>query len=104
MRQARTHSWAPDTSPKLKSLQDLNIRINPEVTTGVVHHASLRLDGGLHLLPCMCKFIHLTLESSDPFHRALSLVNPITDDRSKGAYQSRYLVEMEVPAQRLGSR
>jgi hypothetical protein len=27
----------------------------------------------------MCKFIHLMLKSSDPFHRALRLVNPITD-------------------------
>jgi hypothetical protein len=27
----------------------------------------------------MCKVIHPSLESSDPFHRALGLVNPITD-------------------------
>jgi hypothetical protein len=27
----------------------------------------------------MCKVIHLSLESSDPFHHTLSLVNPITD-------------------------
>jgi hypothetical protein len=27
----------------------------------------------------VCKVINLMLESSDPFHRALSLVNPITD-------------------------
>jgi hypothetical protein len=27
----------------------------------------------------VCKVIHLSLESSDPFHRVLSLVNPITD-------------------------
>jgi hypothetical protein len=40
-RQVRTHVWAPDTSPKLKSLQDLSIRVNPEVTKEVVHHASL---------------------------------------------------------------
>jgi hypothetical protein len=32
MRQAQTHTWAPGTSPKLKSLQDLSIRVNPEVT------------------------------------------------------------------------
>jgi hypothetical protein len=30
MRQVRTHIWAPDTSPKLKSLQDLRIRVNPK--------------------------------------------------------------------------
>jgi hypothetical protein len=41
MRQLITHTWAPDTSPKLKSLQDLSIRINPEVTKEVVHHAGL---------------------------------------------------------------
>jgi hypothetical protein len=40
-RQARTQTWAPDTSPKLKSLQDLNIRVNPEVTKEVMHHAGL---------------------------------------------------------------
>jgi hypothetical protein len=41
MRQARTHTWAPNTSPKHKSLQDLSIRVNPEVTEEVVHHAGL---------------------------------------------------------------
>jgi hypothetical protein len=41
MRQARTHTWAPGTSPKLNSLQDLSIRVNPEVTKEVMHHASL---------------------------------------------------------------
>jgi hypothetical protein len=30
MRQVRTHTWAPGTSPKLKSLQDLSIRVNPQ--------------------------------------------------------------------------
>jgi dihydrodipicolinate reductase len=41
MRQARTHTWALGTSPKLKSLQELSIRVNPEVTEEVVHHAGL---------------------------------------------------------------
>jgi hypothetical protein len=41
MRQARTHTWAPDTSPKLKSLQDLSIRVNLKVTKEVMHHAGL---------------------------------------------------------------
>jgi hypothetical protein len=41
MRQVRTHTWAPGTSPKLKSLQDLSIRVNPEVTEEVMHHAGL---------------------------------------------------------------
>jgi hypothetical protein len=41
MRQARTHTWAPDTSPKLKSLQDLSIRVNPEVIEGVKSHVGL---------------------------------------------------------------
>jgi hypothetical protein len=39
MRQVQSHTWAPGTSPKLKSLQDLIIRINPEVTEEVMHHA-----------------------------------------------------------------
>jgi hypothetical protein len=77
MRQVRTHTWAPGTSPKLKSLQELSIRVNLEVTEEVVHHASLWLDGGLHLHLHMCKVIHPLLESSDPFPSVLSLVNPI---------------------------
>jgi hypothetical protein len=76
MRQVRTHSWAPGTSPKLKPLQDLSIRVNLEVTEGVMHHAGLGVDGGLHLRLHVCKVIHPSLESSDPFHHAL---NPITD-------------------------
>jgi hypothetical protein len=79
MRQVRTHTWALGTSPKLKSLQDLSINVNSKVTKEVVHHASLRVDGGLHLCLHMCKVIHPSLELFDPFHRALSLVNPITD-------------------------
>jgi hypothetical protein len=80
MRQVRTHTWAPSTSPKLKSSQDLSIRVNPEVTKEVMHHADLWVDGGLHLYLHVCKVVHPSLESSDPFHRALSLVNPITDE------------------------
>jgi hypothetical protein len=75
----RTHTWAPGTSPKHKSLHDLSIRINPEVIEEVMHHTALCVDGGLHLRLHMCKVIHLLLESSDPFYRALILVNPITD-------------------------
>jgi hypothetical protein len=41
MRQVRTHTWAPDTSLKLKSLQDLSIRVNPNVTEEVMHHVGL---------------------------------------------------------------
>jgi hypothetical protein len=41
MRQTRTHTWAPATTSKLKSCQDLSIRVNPEVTKEVVHHAGL---------------------------------------------------------------
>jgi hypothetical protein len=41
MRQVRTHTWAPDTSPKLKSLQDLSITVNPEVTEKAIHHAGM---------------------------------------------------------------
>jgi hypothetical protein len=49
------------------------------VTKEVVHHAGLRVGGSLHLHLHMCKVIHPSLESFDPFHHALSLVNPITD-------------------------
>jgi hypothetical protein len=79
MRQARTHTWAPGTSPKLKSLQDLSIRVNPELTEEVMHHAGLPVDGSLQLRLHVCKVIHPSLESFNPFHRALTLVNPITD-------------------------
>jgi hypothetical protein len=44
-----------------------------------MHHVGLLVGGGLDLRLHMCKVIHLSLESSDPFHRALSLVNNITD-------------------------
>jgi hypothetical protein len=33
----------------------------------------------VHLHLHTCKVIHLMLELSDPFHRTLSLINPITD-------------------------
>jgi hypothetical protein len=78
-RQAMTHTWAPGTSQKLKSFQDLSIRVNPEVTKEVMHHTGLRVDGSLHLHLHMCKVVHPFLKSSDPFHRMLSLVNPITN-------------------------
>jgi hypothetical protein len=79
MRQARTHTWTSGTSPKLKSLQDLSIKVNPEVTKEVMHHAGLRVDGSLHLRLHVCKVIDPSLESSNPFHYTLSLVNPITN-------------------------
>jgi hypothetical protein len=79
MRQTRTQTWAPGTSPKLKSLQDLSIRVNPEVTEEVVHHAGMRVNGSLHLRFHVCKVILLSLESSDTFHCALSLVNSVTN-------------------------
>jgi hypothetical protein len=41
MRQVQTHTWSPGTSPKLKSLQDLSTRVNPEVTEEVMHHDGL---------------------------------------------------------------
>jgi hypothetical protein len=41
MRQVRTHTWVLSTSKKLKSLQDLSIRVNPKVTEEVMHHAGL---------------------------------------------------------------
>jgi hypothetical protein len=41
MRQAMTHTWAPGSSPKCKSLQDLSIMVNPKVTEEVMYHAGL---------------------------------------------------------------
>jgi hypothetical protein len=41
MRQVGTHTRAPGTSPKHKSLQDLSIKVNPKVTEEVMHHAGL---------------------------------------------------------------
>jgi hypothetical protein len=41
IRQVRTHTWSPGTSPKLNSLHDLSIWVNPEVIKEVMHHASL---------------------------------------------------------------
>jgi hypothetical protein len=40
-RQVGTHTWAPGTSPKLKSFQDLSIRVNHEVAEEVMHRAGL---------------------------------------------------------------
>jgi hypothetical protein len=68
-RQARTHTWAPGISPKLKSLQDLSIRVNPKVTDEVMHHAGLWADGSLHFHLHGCKVIHSSLESSDTLRR-----------------------------------
>jgi hypothetical protein len=41
MRHVRTHTWAPGTSLKLKSLQDLSIRVYPKVIEEVMHNAGL---------------------------------------------------------------
>jgi hypothetical protein len=97
MRQVWTHTWAPGTSPKLKSLQDLSIRVNPEVTEEIVHHAGLRVDGNLHLHLHMRKVIQPSLESSNPFHHALGLVNPITN------IQLQRSVPVKVPSKGEGS-
>jgi hypothetical protein len=47
--------------------------------TANVHYAGLGVDRGLHLRLHVCKVIHSSLESSDPFHRVLSLVSLITE-------------------------
>jgi hypothetical protein len=96
-RQERTHTWAPDTSPKFKSLQDLSISVNPKVTEEVVHHVGLRVDGSLHFRLHVCKVIYPSLESSDPFHCVLSLVNPIIDVLLQGS------VPVRVPSKGGGS-
>jgi hypothetical protein len=40
MRQVSIHTWPPGISPKLKSLQDSSIRVNPKVTEEVMYHDS----------------------------------------------------------------
>jgi hypothetical protein len=49
------------------------------VTKEVIHHVGLWVIGCLHFHLHSCKVIHPLLESSDPFHRPLSLVSPITN-------------------------
>jgi hypothetical protein len=44
-----------------------------------MHHVDQRVNGSLHLRLHVCKVIHPSLESFDPFYHTLSLVNPITD-------------------------
>jgi hypothetical protein len=102
MRQVRAHTKAPDTSHKLKSLQDarckdLSIRVNSKVTEEVMYQPGLWVDGGLHLRLHVCKVIHLLLESSDSFYRTLSLVSPITGVLLQGS------VPVEVPGKGGGS-
>jgi hypothetical protein len=97
MRQVRTHTCAPGTSPKLKSLQDLSTRVKPEVTEEGRHHDGLWADGGLHLRLHMCKIIHPSHESSDPLHPALSLVSPIT------SVPLQRSIPVEVPGRGRGS-
>jgi hypothetical protein len=51
----------------------------------------------------MCKVIIASLESSNPFHRALSLINPTTDVPLQMSIPVRALAEVEVLTWRLGS-
>jgi hypothetical protein len=51
----------------------------------------------VHLHLHMCKVIHPSFESSDPFHRTLSLVNSITDVLLKRS------VPVRVPGRGRGS-
>jgi hypothetical protein len=64
MRQARTHTWAPGTSPKHKSLQDLRIRVNLELTKEVMHHAGLQVDSSCQLDGILegCRLVKAMLE------------------------------------------
>jgi hypothetical protein len=62
----------PDSTPKLKSLQDLSIRINVKVTEEIVDHIGLWINGGKHLL-------YRVLESSNLLHRPFCLVRLITN-------------------------
>jgi hypothetical protein len=77
-----THTCAPDSSPKLKSLQDLSIRIKVEVTEETVDHISLWIDGGT-------KLHHWVIETSNSLHHPLCLVYPITEIPLKGVIPVR---------------
>jgi hypothetical protein len=54
----RTHTCAPGTSPKLKSLQDLSIRVNPEVTKKVMQHAGGSMDACISICTVTKSSIH----------------------------------------------
>jgi hypothetical protein len=81
----------PNSSPKLKSLQDLSIRIKAKVTEETADHIGLRVNGGPKLPP------HQVLESSNSLHHPLCLVCPITNIPLKG------LISVGVPCRGRGS-
>jgi hypothetical protein len=58
-----THTWALDISPKLKSLQDLSIWVNPKVTKEVVHHAGPKDVGKLFIHSNPLKQVHIVYMS-----------------------------------------
>jgi hypothetical protein len=66
-------------SSKLKSLQDLSIRVDAEVVEEVVQHVILRVDGRVYLHQNTLELIHPTLNPSDPLYRVFCLVHPVTD-------------------------
>jgi hypothetical protein len=59
----------PGYSPKLKYLQDLNIRIEVMVTEEVVDDASLRVNGGMQHRLSASLSLHRVLDPLDPLHQ-----------------------------------
>jgi hypothetical protein len=78
------------SSPKLKSLQDLSIRIKSYATEESVDHVSLWVNGGT-------KFPHRVLESSNSLHHPLCLVSTINNIPLKG------VIPVRVPCRGGGS-
>jgi hypothetical protein len=93
-RKARTHTSAPDISPKLKSLQDLCIRVNPKLSKEIVHHASLWVDRCLHFCLHGYKVIHPSPELSDPLHRVFPNHSP--EDEGELFVHSNLLEQVHI--------
>jgi hypothetical protein len=73
-----THSYLRTRLlPKLKSSQDLTIRIETKVAEEAVDGITLGVDGGAQFLLNSCVLLKRVLDPSDPFHCSLCLVSPI---------------------------
>jgi hypothetical protein len=79
MKRAPTDNCAPGSSPKLKSLQDLSVRIKTKVVDEAVDDVSLGVDGRAQHHLNSHVLLHHVLYPSNPFHYPLCLVCPIAD-------------------------
>jgi hypothetical protein len=78
------HTLSAGPSHKLKSLQDLSIRVNAEVVEEVVQHADVRFDGRVYLHLHTLELFHPTLDLFDPLHNAFCLAHPVTNISLEG--------------------